>query len=113
MSGMILQFAFDYTDENREKMKGYNTMQSLLSHLKKQNLLEKFAAYGDKNGLQRRNLMLQKSQSLFERYIYSRIIYNMLDEEAWNEYLNSDDPTIDEALKIIRSDSAFPKGKNE
>lgn len=109
MSGMILQFAFDYTDENREKMKGYNTMQSLLSYLKKQNLLEKFAAYGDKNGLQRRNLMLQKSQSLFDRYIYSRIIYNMLDEESWNEYLNSDDPTINEALKIIRSNSAFPK----
>ena len=111
MSGMILQFAFEYTDDNRDKMKDFTTMSSLLAYLKKQNLLEKFAAYGDKNGLQRRNLMLQKSHTLFERYIYSRIIYNMLDEEAWMEYLNTDDPTIDETLKVLRSKSAFPKAE--
>ena len=81
----------------------------LLAHLKKQNLLEQFAAYAEKNGLQRRNLMLQKSHKLFERYIYSRIIYNMLDEDAWLEYLNSDDPAIDETHKVFKNNAAFPK----
>ena len=113
MSGLILQFAFEYTDEHRDQLKNYDTMPSLLSYLKKQNLVEKFAAYAEKNGLQRRNLMMQRSHTLFERYIYSRIIYNMMDEEAWMEYLNSDDPAIRETQKVFKNGTAFPKAEEK
>ena len=109
MSGLILQFAFEYTDEHRDELKTKKTTNELLSYLKRQNLLEKFAVYGEKNGLQRRNLMLQKSQKLFEKYIYSRIIYNMLDEDAWMEYLNADDPAIRSTLEVFKKNAAFPK----
>ena len=108
MSGLIIQFAFEYTDDNRDQMKGFTKMHDLLNYLKRQNLLEKFAVYAEKNGLQRRNLMLQKSHTLFEKYIYSRIIYNMLDEEAWMEYLNESDPAIKKALEVFRDNKAFP-----
>ncbi len=108
MSGLIIQFAFEYTDDNRDKMKGMKSMSELLSWLKRQNLLEQFASYAEKNGLQRRNLMLQKSRSLFEKYLYSRIIYNMQDEASWMEYLNSDDPAIRKALQVFKEDAAFP-----
>jgi len=109
MSGLIIQYAFEYTDDHRDQLKNFSTMNSLLAHLKKQNLLEKFAAYAEKNGLQRRNLMLQRSRTLFERYIYSRIIYNMMDEEAWMEYLNSNDPAIMETMKVFKNKAAFPQ----
>ena len=109
MSGLIIQFAFEYTDDNRDKLKDMKTMQGLLAHLKHQNLLEKFADFAEKNGLQRRNLMLQKSKGLFEKYIYSRIIYNMLDEEAWMEYLNQNDPAINKTLVVFRNKAAFPQ----
>ena len=109
MSGLILQFAFEYTDENRDKMKSLKTMKELLGYLKRQNLVEQFASYAEKNGLKRRNLMIQKSHSLLDKYINSRIIYNMLDEQAWMEYLNIDDPTVAKALKVLRANEAFPK----
>ena len=109
MHGLILQFAFEWTDENREKLKNFSTTNDLLAYLKRQDLLEKFAAYAEKNGLQRRNLMLQKSHLLFEKYIYSRIIYNMLDEGSWMEYLNSDDPVIRKTLDVFKNNAAFPK----
>ena len=109
MSGLILQFAFEYTDENRDKMKSIKSMKDLLSYLKRQNLVELFANYAEKNGLKRRNLMIQKSHSLLDKYINSRIIYNMLDEQAWMEYLNIDDPTVAKALKVLRANEAFPK----
>ena len=109
MSGLILQFAFDYTDENREKMKSLTTTQQLLPYLKRQGLVEKFADYAEKHGLQRRNLLIQKSHTLLERYIYSRIIYNMLDEQAWMEYLNIDDPAILRSLDVFRHDASFPQ----
>ena len=109
MSGLILQFGYDYTDQNRSVLKEYTTEASLLKHIKKQNLVEKFAQYAEKHGLKRRNLMIQKSYHLLESYIYSRVIYNMLSEQAWLMYLNTDDPAIRETLRIFEAGQAFPK----
>jgi carboxyl-terminal processing protease len=109
MSGLILMFAFSYTDDNRIKLNNFKEMTEMADYLRKQNTVDKFANYADKHGLQRRNLMIKKSHKLLETFINSRIIYNMLNEESWNEYLNSDDPTIDAALNVFNSNTAFPK----
>ena len=109
MSGLILQFAFQYTDENRIKLSTFREMPKLSDYLVKQNTVEMFAVYADKHGLQRRNLMIQKSHKLLERYINSRIIYNIMDEDAWIQYLNQDDPVIRQALNVFRNNAAFPQ----
>lgn len=109
MSGLILQFAFTYTDDNRPKLNNFKEMMELSNYLNKQNTVDKFASYADKHGLQRRNLMIQKSHKLLEQYINSRIIYNMLDESAWNEYINQDDPVVKTALRVFKNNAAFPK----
>lgn len=109
MSGLILQFAYSYTDDNRLKLNNYKEMAALSKYLVGQNTVEKFATYADKNGLKRRNLMIRKSHKLLERYINSRIIYNMLDEEAWTEYINYDDPVIAATLRVFKNNAAFPK----
>ena len=109
LSGLIIQFAYDYTDNNRDKLKEYQSLKDLEKYLVKQNMVEKFASYGEKNGLKRRNLMIQRSHKLLERYIHSRIVYNMMSEEAWVEYINEDDPAIKETLKVFRENKAFPQ----
>ena len=109
MSGLILQFAFTYTDDNRPKLNNFKEMMELADYLKKKNLVDKFATYANDKGLKRRNLMIRKSHYLLDRFINSRIIYNMLDEQAWLEYVNEDDATIREALKTFRNNAAFPK----
>ena len=53
--------------------------------------------------------MIRKSHKLLERFINSRIIYNMLDEQAWTEYINQDDPTVRAALQVFKNNAAFPK----
>lgn len=108
ISGLIIQYAFSYTDEDRQKLNEFQNADEMARYLKKQNIVEKFAAFGEKNGLKRRNLMIKKSHKLLERFLCSRIIYNMLSEQAWMEYLNSDDPTIIEVLKVFREGKAFP-----
>ena len=109
MSGLILQFAYIYTDNNRQKMKDFDELLQLVQYLKKQNLVDQFATYANSHGLQRRNLMIKKSHNMLDRYINSRIIYNMLDEQAWNEYVNQDDKVISTALKVFKDNAAFPK----
>ena len=109
MSGLILQFAFTYTDNNRPKLNTFSNMMALSKYLVQQNTVEKFATYADKNGLKRRNLMIRKSHKLLEKFINSRIIYNIMDDEAWTAYLNLDDPTIERALVVFKNHAAFPK----
>ena len=109
MTGLILQFAFNYTDANRSKLSSIKDVKEMANYLKKQNTVEKFAAFAETNGLKRRNLMIQKSYKLLERYVNSRIIYNILDEQAWTEYLNEDDPAVIEALRLFREGKAFPQ----
>jgi carboxyl-terminal processing protease len=84
-------------------------MEELVKYLKRQNLVEKFAQYADGHGLRRRNLMIQRSHKLLEQYIVSRIVYGVLNEDAWCQYLNQDDPTVGEALRVLRAGEAFPK----
>ena len=109
MSGLILQFAYTYTDNNRQKLSRYKSMPELAAYLDKQGLVEQFVAYADKHGLQRRNLMIRRSHKLLERFILSRIIYNILDDEAWTAYINLDDPVIKVALKVFKENAAFPR----
>lgn len=112
-SGLIMQFAFTYTDDNRLKLNNFKEMQQISDYLDKQNMVDRFASYAEGKGLQRRNLMIRKSYGLLQRYIHSRIIYNILDEQAWHQYLNKDDNTVNKALEVFRNGEAFPvkKGK--
>ena len=109
MSGLILQFAFTYTDNNRPKLMTFKELMELQDYLMKQNMVDKFATYADKNGLQRRNLMIRKSHNLLERYINSRVIYNIMDEDAWIQYINQDDNVIKAAIDVFKDNAAFPK----
>ncbi len=109
LSGLILQYAFVYTDNNRTKLSSYKEMMELAEYLKKQNTVDKFATFANKNGLQRRNLMIKKSHNLLERSINGRIIYNILNENAWTQYYNQDDNVIKAALEVFRNNASFPK----
>ena len=109
MSGLILQFAFTYTDDNRPKLRNFKEMMQLADHLDSQNMVEQFVSYADKHGLKRRNLLIKKSHKLLDRVIDSRIIYNMLDEQAWTQFINQDDPVIQKTLEVFSKHEAFPK----
>ncbi len=109
MTGLMMKYAYQYTDENRKTLSEYDDMPSLLKHLQRQNLVEKFAAFADKNGLKRRNLMIRQSYVLLDRFINARVIYNILDEQALTEYLNLSDPVIENAKKVFAEGKAFPQ----
>ena len=107
--GHIRQFAFDYTDDNRPELNKYGTVAELEAHLKKQSLLERFAAYAERQGLRRRNLMLYRSRRLFERAIIGNIIYNARDIDEYTQYLNEDDPAVLKALKLVEEHGTLPQ----
>ena len=111
MSGMLLQYGYGYVDRYRRQLEGLDDVASLVAHLKKQHVVDKFATWADTHGLRRRNLLIQRSQRLLEQYLVGRIVYGMLDERAFIEYQNASDPTVNEAIRVLKDGEAFPKKK--
>lgn len=110
LSGLMSQFTFQYTDDNRPRLSTCSTMDELLKYIKRQNIVQQFVHYAAKNGLQRRNLLIQKSHRLLERFLNSRLVYTFLGENEWVKYVNLDDSTIKAALDVFRKKTAFPQG---
>ncbi len=108
-TGLIRQFAFTYTDTNREKLAAYPTAAQMEKYLRGQGLLEQFARFAEQHSLRRRNLMLYKSRPLFERAIYGNIIYNALDMSEYIQFLNENDPTVLKAVDILEQGESIPK----
>ena len=109
MTGLLRQFAFNFTDDHRKELNKCQNMEDVVKYLDKQNLLDKFARFGEKNKLRRRNLMLNRSRKLFERNLYANIIYNAKSTKEYIQFLNQDDPVVLKALDIMNKSEAFPK----
>lgn len=112
-SGLIAQFCFEVVDQNREVLNSLPTLEEKVEWMDRQNMLESFARYGQKHSLPRRNLMMQKSQKLFRRSIYSGIIYNSSDMNDYLKFLNHDDPAILRSIQVILDGITIPRNNQD
>ena len=48
---LFTQFPFEYTDQNRQKLSAYTTMEDLYAYLRGQDLLEEFVQYASSKGI--------------------------------------------------------------
>lgn len=107
--GLMTQFAFQYTDQNRNELNKYKDESALFQYLKRQGIVEQFVRFADSKGLKRRNILIQKSVDLFEKNLYGNIIYNMLGLESYIKYLNQSDSTVKKAIEILQAGKSFPE----
>lgn len=111
--GLTIQFSFQYTDRNRQKLLKYDNADDLLKYLKTQGILEKFARFAESKGLKRRNLLMYKSRELLERNLYGNIIYNMLNMEEYLKFLNQSDKTVLKAIEVLEAGESFPSAPEQ
>ncbi|MBP5361193.1 MAG: S41 family peptidase [Bacteroidaceae bacterium] len=108
-SRRLAEFAFNYADSHRDELRKYRTWEELAAYLKKQNLVDKFATYAERDGLKRRNLLIRKSQKLLEDNLLSSIIDYLLDAKSASLYLLKHDTCITKALELIRNKQTQPQ----
>lgn len=111
--GLIAQFAFQYTDQNRQMLQKYENADKLLKYIKTQNILEKFARFAESKGLKRRNILMYQSKELFNRNLYGNIIYNMLNMEEYLKFINQSDKAVQKALEVLKKEESFPKAPEQ
>lgn len=109
MNGQMFSFAYWYVDQNRQKFKKMENYQQIATYLKRQNIVECFVRYAERNNTKRRNLMIRTSHTLLERFLTSYIISDVLETSEAVKYTNLSDPTVIKAIEIINKGEAFPK----
>lgn len=107
--GLIVQFSFQYTDKNRDRLSKYTTEEDLEKYLKSQYIVDRFIQFADSKGIKRRNLLIAQSRSIMEKSLFSNIIYNVLGMEAHVKFLNKTDKTVAEAIRILEEGKSFPE----
>lgn len=108
VKGLIFQYAYVYADAHRAQLEKCSGHDEMVAWLTRQDLLSGFSDFAEQAGVRRRPLLMQKSAVLFNQYIISNILSDMLDTEAQVRFVNDTDPTVHAALGVMRSGKAFP-----
>ena len=106
---IIQQFCFNYSDTNRAKLTELKDVEKMVKYLRRQGIVDKFLVYADNKGIKRRNLLISKSYKLIERNVLGGIIYNILGQQPYIQFLNQDDNAVLKAMEILKNGDAFPK----
>ena len=107
--GLIQQYCFRYSDTNRAVLSKITNEADMADYLHREGIVEQFIRFAETKGVKRRNLLINKSRKLLERYLCNNIIYNILGMEAHIRYLNKGDETVQKALEVLEKGEAFPK----
>ena len=106
---IIQQFCFNYSDSNRDKLTELKDVDKMVKYLRQHGIVDKFLVYADSKGIKRRNLLISKSYKLIERNVLGGIIYNILGQQPYIQFLNEDDNAVLKAMEILKNGDAFPK----
>lgn len=112
-NGIIYEYAFSYTDQNRDFLTSFKSYQDLWSYLKKQNLVENVVKLAETKGIRRRPVLINQSSRLIENNLHAYIIRNIFgDSGAYPVFLHKD-PAVLKAIEMIKKGEAFPQAPEQ
>jgi carboxyl-terminal processing protease len=100
--GYLYQYAFQFTDHNRSKLKGMKTWQLMDKYLDQQNLLNDFVAYAKTKGVAANAKEINISKKFILTQLKAYIIRNSLGDSGFYPILYKDDITVKRALEQLR-----------
>ncbi|MCD7710626.1 MAG: S41 family peptidase [Porphyromonadaceae bacterium] len=106
--GIIYQYAFKYSDENRTLLSAFKDYKELQNYLEQQPLIREFATFAAAQGVKRNSEEIRESQELLTNYIESYIARNILGDNAFYPILLQEDKTFLKAVEILDKDGGFP-----
>ena len=112
VSNLLYQFAFRYSDNNRDELMKYESYENLLKELKTRPILEEFVVFAESKGVKRRPVYINISKDIINRQLQSYIMRNIQGEESFYRRFLQDDKTMLEAMKVLNAGEAFPTVNN-
>ena len=99
--GYVYQYAFSFTDRNREKLKSFKNWQNLDNYLDSQHLLADFTAFVKRKGMNPVPQQLHLSSKILLTELKAFIIRNSFGDEGFYPALNKDDKAVQKAMEVI------------
>ena len=100
--GYLYQYAFKYTDQNRNKLKSFKNWQEMKGYLEQQNLLTDFVKFAEGKGVPSNTSELNISKNYILHLLHAYISRNILGDEGFFPLYFQRDETVLRALEEIR-----------
>jgi carboxyl-terminal processing protease len=100
--GYLYQFAFKYTDQNRDKLKSFKNWQEMKNYLEKQNLLAEFVKFAESKGVKSSASDLNISKNYILHLLNAYITRNIFGDEGFYPLYFQRDETVLRALVEIK-----------
>lgn len=101
-NGIVNQFAFDYADRQREKLKGYKSLENFDKSFEVTDaVLNEFISFAAKSGVGRNDADIRKSDKILRNQLKSLIARNIWGNEGFYRVYHRSDSTMDEALRVL------------
>lgn len=107
--GVIQEYAMVYSDIYKDKLKGFDTVEKLATHLQKQPLTLNLVSYADNMGIRRRPFYIQESEYLIQNQLVAFIVRNFFGEEGFYYILSQDDILLHKSVQLIEKGLASPQ----
>ncbi|OFX83568.1 MAG: peptidase S41 [Bacteroidetes bacterium GWF2_33_16] len=98
---LTYDFAFDYSDKNRNALSKYKTAQDLNNYLESQKIFDQFVKYAEQKGVPKDTKGLDVSKKIINTQIKAYIARNIIDNEGFYPIIMEIDKTFINAVNYL------------
>ena len=100
--GYLYQFAFQYVDKNRDKLRTMKTWQQMENYLTSKNLINEFVAFSTTKGVVANQKQINISKRFLLKQLNAYISRNILGDKGFYPLLYKDDKAVRSALESLK-----------
>lgn len=100
---IIYQFAFLYSDKNRNSLNRYKNWKDLDNYLKQSDIYKEFVIYAENKGIKANSNDISNSKEIIMNHIRSYIVRNIFNDEGFYYISLENDPVFQKAIEYFEN----------
>jgi carboxyl-terminal processing protease len=104
--GLIYRFSMQYTDDHRNELQDFSTLEQINAYLKQKKTFNEFIKFAEKNNVPANKAEIKTSEEILKTQLYAYIIRNILDDEGFYPSIEKIDTTLLKAIDVLNTSSA-------
>ncbi len=106
---MMREYAFNYTENNRERLKDFGSWEEAAKYLSGQPLVDNLVEYAYRKGIRRQPYLIEEARKLLQTQLTAFVIRNIYGDDGFYPIFQKDDMIIKEAIRLIKANKATPE----
>ena len=102
---LVYRYALDYSDDNREELNQFETVETLVQKLKELNIFEAFVTYAKSQGVVAKKAEVNEAREIIETQLMAYVGRNMLGDDGFYPIIHKIDQSTQKALEVLNKDN--------